>query len=66
MTEPAHNPQNRHPSKASAGGFFLFLGPIVGAILGIIYDQPSLGMVVGFGAGVIIACIVWMLDRRRS
>jgi hypothetical protein len=61
-----NDPANRHPSKAQAGGIFLFIGLIAGAIIGIIYDQPSMGMVGGFAGGAAIALAIWLLDRRKS
>jgi hypothetical protein len=61
-----NDPANRHPSKAQAGGFFLFIGLIVGSIIGIIYDQPSMGMVGGFAVGAAIALAIWLLDRRKG
>jgi hypothetical protein len=56
----------RHPSKGVAGGFFIFVGLIIGSIIGVIYDQPSIGMVGGMASGGIIATVVWLLDRRKS
>lgn len=70
MNERAHSPgpgpEPRHPSTAKAGGIFLFLGLLVGAIVGIIYDQPSMGMVGGFALGAAIATIIWLRDRTRG
>jgi uncharacterized membrane protein len=57
---------NRHPSKGLAGGFFLFAGLVAGSIIGIIYGQPSIGMIGGFAAGAIIATAIWLLDRRKG
>jgi hypothetical protein len=55
----------QRPRNAAAGGIFLFLGPIVGAIYGIGVGEPILWMLYGFGAGVAMAIIVWLIDRRR-
>jgi hypothetical protein len=49
-----------------AGGIFVALGLLVGAIAGIALDQPSAGMIAGFGIGVVIALIVWFFDRKRG
>ena len=49
-----------------AGGIFIALGLLVGAIAGVALDQPSAGMVIGFGAGAVIALAIWLLDRKRS
>ena len=65
MTEQSKLPSPRHPSKGMAGGFFIFVGLIIGSIIGIIYDQPSIGMVSGMASGGIIATVIWLLDRRK-
>lgn len=49
-----------------AGGIFVALGLLVGAIAGIALDQPSAGMVIGFGVGAVIAALVWLFDRKRG
>lgn len=49
-----------------AGGVFVALGLLVGAIAGIALDQPSAGMIAGFAIGVGIALIVWFFDRKRG
>jgi hypothetical protein len=49
----------------AAGGIFLFLGPIIGALYGIGRGQPILWMLVGFGAGIALAILVWLVDRVR-
>ena len=48
-----------------AGGIFLFLGPVVGALVGIGRGEPILGMLFGFAAGVALALLVWAIDRRK-
>lgn len=50
----------------AAGGIFLFLGPVIGAIYGISRSEPILWMLYGFGAGVVLAVLVWLLDRWRA
>ena len=47
------------------GGIFLFLGPVVGALVGIGRGEPILGMLFGFAAGVALALLVWAIDRRK-
>jgi hypothetical protein len=56
----------KKPRNAAAGGIFLFLGPVVGALYGIGRGEPILWMLYGFGAGVVIAILVWLVDRRRG
>ena len=51
---------------AAAGGIFLFLGPVAGAIYGTGRGEPILWMLYGFGAGVALAILVWLVDRWRS
>ena len=66
MNKPENSIHPRHPSKGIAGGFFIFIGLIVGSILGIIFDQPSIGMVSGMASGAFIATAIWLIDRRRG
>lgn len=49
-----------------AGGIFVALGLLVGAIAGIALNQPSAGMISGFGIGATIALIIWLIDRKRG
>lgn len=57
MTDPA-------PRSPRAGGAAIALLAIVGAVVGNIYGQASLGLVAGVGAGVLIALGIWLADRR--
>ena len=57
-------PMQKRPTPA-AGGIFLFLGPVVGALYGIGRGEPILWMLYGFGAGLAVALLIWFLDRRR-
>ena len=50
----------------AAGGIFLFLGLLIGAIYGIDVGQPMLWMLRGFGIGILLAVIVWLIDRTRN
>lgn len=49
----------------AAGGIFLFLGPVIGAIYGVAVGQPMLWLLRGFGIGILLAGLVWLIDRRR-
>ena len=49
-----------------AGGIFLFLGPVIGALYGLGRGEPILWMLYGFGAGLAIAILIWLLDRRKG
>lgn len=48
-----------------AGGIFIAIGLLVGAIVGVAVDQTSAGMVIGLGAGAAVAVFVWLFDRKR-
>ncbi len=61
MSNPMQN--RRTPA---AGGIFLFLGPVIGTLYGIGRGEPILWMLYGFGAGVVLATIVWLADKRRA
>jgi uncharacterized membrane protein (UPF0136 family) len=49
----------------SAAGAPLALLTIAGAIIGGMLHQPLLGAVVGVATGIVIAVVVWLLDRRK-
>lgn len=59
MSEPAP----KRP--ALAGGFFLAILTLTGAVVGGLAGQPSLGLLVGLGLGVAIALALWWKDRER-
>ena len=50
---------------SASGGIFLFLGPVIGALIGISRNEPILGMLFGFGIGAALALLVWAIDRRK-
>jgi len=52
-------------SPSSAGGIVLAVAITAGAIIGIMIGQPSAGLVIGAGAGALIAAALWWIDRRR-
>lgn len=49
-----------------AGGLFLMLAILIGAVWGAIAGNPMLGILRGTGVGIAIALIVWLVDRRRA
>jgi hypothetical protein len=55
--DPARNNQ--------AGGFILAACIIGGTVAGAILHQPSIGFLIGLGAGILIALIIWLVDRSR-
>lgn len=50
----------------AAGGIFIFLGLLIGAVYGIDAGQPMLWLLRGFGVGILLAVLVWLIDRRRG
>ena len=44
---------------------FIAIGAIVGTVAGALSGQPSIGLLGGFAAGVAIAIVIWLRDRRR-
>lgn len=48
-----------------AGGIFIALGLLIGAIMGVALDQPSAGTVIGMAIGSVIAVLIWIMDRKR-
>lgn len=48
-----------------AAGSVLAISIIAGAVAGTIVGQPSVGFLVGFAAGLLLAILFWLNDRRR-
>ena len=48
-----------------AGGIFIAIGLLGGAIIGTLKGQSSIGMVTGLGLGILAAVLVWLYDRTR-
>jgi len=48
-----------------SGGVFIFLGVLAGLVGGVLFGEPSLGVMTGTGAGIAAAAMVWLADRRR-
>jgi len=51
---------------AAAGGIFLFLGPVIGALYGVEAGQPVIWMLIGFAVGVLGALAIWWWDHNRG
>ncbi len=49
-----------------AGGFLLAMCILVGAAIGTVKGQPSIGVIAGTGVGVVVAVALWLRDRMRS
>ena len=48
-----------------SGGFAVGLGALLGGLWGVHAGQAILGLAGGIGTGVVIALLVWVVDRRR-
>ena len=53
----------KSPPPRAAGAIIAFT-LIVGAIVGTAEGQPTIGVLAGFGIGVLVALILWLRDRR--
>ena len=49
-----------------AGGAILAIAIIAGAVAGTMVGQPSIGFLVGTGAGILLAVLIWLNDRRKD
>ncbi|HEX4738957.1 MAG TPA: hypothetical protein VH331_15505 [Allosphingosinicella sp.] len=49
-----------------AGGAILAIAIIAGTVAGTMVRQSSIGFLVGTGAGVLLAILVWLNDRRKG
>jgi len=58
-----HGP--RMPSSTRAGGCFLTLCILAGFPLGLAIGNPMKGILIGTGAGIALALMTWLIDRRR-
>jgi hypothetical protein len=50
---------------SQAGGSILAISIIAGTVAGVIVRQPSIGFLVGTAAGVLLATLFWLNERRR-
>lgn len=48
-----------------AAGFILAISILAGAVAGAIAGQPSIGFLAGLAAGLGIAILFWLSERRR-
>ena len=49
-----------------AGGCFLTLCILGGAIAGLAINNPMKGVLAGTGLGILIAVVLWLADRRSG
>jgi hypothetical protein len=50
----------------SAGGCFLMATIMLGFLAGLSIRNPLLGTEIGTLAGIVIAVVLWLVDRRRN
>ncbi len=50
----------------AAGGFFLILAIFGGFVWGLMSGLPVQGAVLGTLIGIVLAVVVWVIDRRRG
>lgn len=56
-------PSNHTTKNTSAGGIFVAIGPLLGAVLGGLMGQPSIGLLTGLAIGSLIATAIWLKDK---
>ncbi len=44
--------------RRTGGGIFIAIGLIGGSIVGVLYGQPSFGLVAGLAAGIVVAGVL--------
>ena len=49
----------------NAGGFLIAAAVVIGALIGTLLGQPTIGVLAGTATGVAAALIVWLRDRAR-
>ena len=49
-----------------AGGCFLTISILAGFPLGLALGNPMKGILIGTGAGIVLALAAWLIDRRRE
>ena len=53
----------KNTRNATGGGIFIALGAAAGVVIGRLYAQTSIGLVVGVAAGFAIAGFIWWRER---
>ena len=52
-------------SSSPAGGVLIAIGAVLGAFIGLAYDQPTVGTLAGIAIGVVLALAIWWRTRER-
>ena len=53
-------------STPMAGGVFIALFIVLGVIIGGLRGQPSIGFLTGLSVGIILAVLLWLIDRAKG
>jgi hypothetical protein len=53
-------------SSTRAGGCFLTICILGGFVAGLAINNPMKGVLLGTAAGIAIALLLWLMDRRRE
>lgn len=56
---------SNHRKEPTGAGAIIALLILGGAITGGMMGQPSIGLLAGVAAGVLIAVLLWLRDRRK-
>lgn len=67
MAEPrrlCHGAAMQRPN-VRAGGCFLTIAILAGFVAGLAIGNPMKGVLAGTGVGILIAVLLWLIDRRR-
>lgn len=54
------------PRTTRAGGCFLTVCILAGFVSGVAVNNPMKGVLIGTGAGIALALLLWLIDRRRA
>ena len=49
-----------------AGGCLMCIALLAGAIFGVWQGQPSIGVLGGFGVGLVLLILIWLWDRKKN
>lgn len=56
---------SRRVRYTQAAGSMLAISIIAGTVAGVIVGQPSIGFLVGTGAGILVTILFWLNERKR-
>ncbi len=59
---PETTPSSRPPQQA--GGCLIAAGLLIGPVIGLLFGQTSMGLIIGFAIGVIGAIVMALRDRK--